>query len=262
MGILPFTELIKLKTIKSSLTSYFLSFSLLTLSPLSLLLPTLSACASLTHSLIHTHTHIPFSCLLPCWYFLMPRALFFFFILFSHPSFSGLSCPSKYDLPEDEDHILVIFAFPASCVASSTLEILSGAWGKVQSVCGFVSPDSRTKVMSVSNNGAFSQSCIYVEVLFCYGFKLGLIRVSASKVFNWQSSSTEKCSLYKILPLVWLNFCKAIEIYLCHNLEIIFSTFLENLWVKFGMNVYLFNNLSELLTPLRNKILCPSVMLI
>lgn len=131
-------------------------------SPLSLPVP---------HS--HTHTHTPFSCLLPCLYFLMTRALFFFFILFSHPSFSGLSCPSKYDLPEDEDHILVIFAFPASGVASSTLEILSGVWGKVQSVCGFASPDSRTKVMSVSNNGAFSKSCIYVEVLFCYCFKLG-----------------------------------------------------------------------------------------
>ena len=77
------------------------------------------------HSLTHTHLG-----LVPCLYFLLPRAPFSFFILFSHPSFSGLSCTSKHDLPKDEDHILIAFAFPASGVVSSTLETFSGAWGK------------------------------------------------------------------------------------------------------------------------------------
>ena len=119
--ILPLTKLIKLQTIKSSLTSYFLCFSFPILLP-----PTPDfLCLHLTRSLTHIHLG-----LVPCLHFLLPRALFSFFILFSHPSFSDLSCTSKHDLPKDEDHILIAFAFPASGVVSSTLEIFSGAWGK------------------------------------------------------------------------------------------------------------------------------------
>lgn len=119
--ILPLTTSIKLQTIKSSSTSYFLCFSL----PIPLPPTPNFLCLHLTHSLTHTHLG-----LVPYLYFLLPRALFSFFILFSHPSFSGLSCTSKHDLPKDEDHILIAFAFPASGVVSSTLETFSGAWGK------------------------------------------------------------------------------------------------------------------------------------
>lgn len=125
VGILP-SLLIKLKTHKVILD--FLIFL-----PLSLSFPLPpsphSVCPHLTHSSIYTHT--PFSCFLPCLCFLLPGMFFTSFILFPQPLLSWSVLPIKYNLPKGEDFILVIFAFPASSVVPSTLEILLGIWSKV-----------------------------------------------------------------------------------------------------------------------------------